>query len=434
MKGIFKIAVTAALVAGASADAHRHHHRQFHTRRMEKRDADASVLATAYVDSNGVPVSAAEAEACISDGECIVVGTAAPAIPSSTTSIISSATLEAAVFFESSTSSSSSSVATSTYVSTSSSSSTSSAAATSSTAASSTSSSSSSSSSTTVDGTSVEFPNGTVPCSTFPSEYGAVAVDWLDNEGWVGVQNTGFWTEGVSFSSIVELTSGGCTSGSFCSYACQAGQSKAQWPTTSQGSTGQSIGGLYCNSDGYLERTNPNFTTLCQSGMGGITIQNDLDELVSVCGTNYPGNENMNIPLLTNAGASSVLNNINAKTAYIWEGSYTSGQFYVNNKGVTLDQACVWTSTDYPDSAGNWAPVNIGAGTDIYGVTYISIFPNTPTSTAELDFDIIISGDISADCYLKSGSYYGGSSGCTVRSDLFSLFIPSLSSDLSFSY
>lgn len=241
-----------------------------------------------------------------------------------------------------------------------------------------------------------------------------MAVDWIGIDGWASIQETGTWTAGTLISNIVEAVSGGCTAGSFCSYACAAGQSKAQWPTTSQGSTGQSIGGLWCNADGFLELTNPDFDTLCQDGLGGITIVNEMSEDVAVCGTNYPGNEMMNVPLLAGAGETVVLNNINAATAYQWEGKYTSGQYYVNNKGVSVEEGCVWTSDKYPSSAGNWAPVNIGAGTDIHGVTYLSIFPNTPTSTAELDFDIVITGDTSAECYLKSGAYYGGGSGCTV--------------------
>ncbi|CAK7234314.1 Sperm-associated antigen 4 protein [Sporothrix curviconia] len=430
MKGLVQIAVTAALVAGVTAEAgHNNRHQHMHRHRainvanapdvVEKRAPAVTTVVTPvetmYVYSDGEAVNAAEAKACIENGECLVVGTSTPT-STSVTPTTTKATKQAAEFFESkATSSSTSTSATSSSTSTST---TSTSTSTSTTSTSTTSSSTKAASSTasaaaTGSGSSSKFPSGTIPCSHFPSDYGAVAVDWVGLDGWASIQTTGSWTPGVSISDIVEPISGGCVEGSFCSYACAAGQTKAQWPTTSQGATGQSIGGLWCNSDGYLELTNPNFDTLCMDGLGGISIENQLSDVACVCGTNYPGNEMMNVPLVTEPGSTYTLTNLNAKTAYQWEGKYTSGQFYVNNAGVSVEQACIWTSTEYPTSAGNWAPVNIGAGTDINGITYLSIFPNTPTTTAELDFDIEITGDITAPCYLKSGSYYGGSSGCT---------------------
>ncbi|EPE04858.1 septation protein sun4 [Ophiostoma piceae UAMH 11346] len=446
MKGFVQIAVTAAMAAGAAAEhnhGHMHRHRALNVEHQQaKREAAAPVevparvgkraaasvatanvpVETKYVYSDGEAVDLDEAKQCIADGECIVVGTSTP-----TSTAIPTATKHAAEFFESkssstvpSTTSTTSSSSTSTSSTSTSSTSTSSSFSSTSTSTSSTSTSSSSTSSAAAtssaavsSGSGTDFPNGKIPCSTFPSEYGAVALDWLDLDGWASIQTTGSWTVGTLISYIEQAITGGCVKNSFCSYACAPGQSKAQWPTTSQGATGQSIGGLWCNADGYLERTNPHFTTLCQDGLGGITIKNELEEQSCVCGTNYPGDEKMSIPLVTKPGGEYTLTNINAATAYQWQGKYTSGQFYVNNQGVALDQACVWDSSDYPESAGNWAPVNIGAGTDINGVTYISIFPNTPTTTAKLDFDIVISGDINGDCYLKGGVYYGGSSGCT---------------------
>ncbi|CAK7206766.1 Sperm-associated antigen 4 protein [Sporothrix eucalyptigena] len=426
MKNLVQLAVTAALAAGATAEmghqrhAHMHRHRAVNVPAadvVEKRAPAVTTVVTPvetkYVYSDGESVNAAEAKECIENGECLVVGTSTP---TSTTAATTKATKQAAEFFESKASSSTktSTTSTSTSTSTTSTSTSTSTTSTSSTSTTAAAASTSAANSTSGSGSSSEFPSGQIPCSHFPSDYGAVAVDWVGLDGWASIQTTGSWTPGVSISDIVEPTSGGCTSGSFCSYACAPGQTKAQWPTTSQGSTGQSIGGLWCNSDGYLELTNDNFNTLCMDGLGGISVENQLSDVACVCGTNYPGNEMMNIPLVTQPGGTYTLTNINAKTAYQWEGKYTSGQFYVNNAGVSEEQACIWTSSEYPDSAGNWAPVNIGAGTDIYGVTYISIFPNTPTSTAQLDFDIEITGDITSECYLKSGSYPDGSTtGCT---------------------
>ena len=42
-------------------------------------------------------------------------------------------------------------------------------------------------------------------------------------------------------------TSSNCKDGYYCSYACQAGMSKTQWPSE-QPSNGMSIGGLYCKN------------------------------------------------------------------------------------------------------------------------------------------------------------------------------------------
>ncbi len=471
MKSLAQLAVAAALVAGAAADVavhakHQHLHRAHHAKAEKRAEAAAAMaelvpnavekrdvvvvtttvtpVATKYVYSNGDTVAAAEAKQCISDGECIVVGKSTP----TTTPKGSTSTKKAGEFYESktktatkaaaaktkssstsSTTSSSSSLSTSTSTSTSTSSTSTSSTSTSSTSTS-TSSSSSTSTSTSASSTAKaaaptaapaaaaggggSFPSGQVPCSQFPSAYGALAVSWVGLGGWASIQKTGSWTPGASISYIEEPITGPCIPGSFCSYACPPGQTKTQWPVTSQGSTGQSIGGLWCNSEGFLEITNPAFDTLCMDGLGGITIQNDLSSQACVCGTNYPGNEMMNVPLVTQPGGSYPLTNLNAKVGYQWQGKYTSGQFYVNNAGVSVDQACIWTSSKYPSSAGNWAPVNIGAGTDINGITYLSIFANQPTSTALLNFNIEIKGDITAPCYLKGGSYYGGGNGCTV--------------------
>ncbi|OAA68614.1 sun domain containing protein [Niveomyces insectorum RCEF 264] len=431
MKTIVKMAVTAALMAGASADLsnrHQHLHRHRAVNEQQRRDSPvekraaavtawANPVETKYVYAGGEAVGVDEAKKCIADGQCIVVGATTPTFtppppppPPTTTpkTTSTSRTKEAAEFIESK-KPAAPPTTTAQPATQPTQHSTPAAPASNSPAANTNNNGGGSGGS----GASSDFPSGQIPCSQFPSAYGAVAVDWVGLDGWASIQTTGSWSPGTLISDITEPVSGGCVPGSFCSYACAPGQTKTQWPPTSQGATGQSIGGLWCNSNGFLELTNPAFSTLCMAGLGGITVQNQLSDVACVCGTNYPGNEMMNVPLVTEPGQAYPLTNLNAKTAYQWQGKYTSGQFYVNNAGVTVDEACVWTSSQYPDSAGNWAPVNIGAGTDINGVTYLSIFANQPTSTAQLDFDIEITGDVSAPCYLKSGSYYGGGNGCT---------------------
>ncbi|KAJ9157908.1 Septation protein SUN4 [Pleurostoma richardsiae] len=425
MKGIINIALAASLVAGAAAQPHAaHQHRHRHVRKhehgspVEKRSPDVAVVyATPVVtvyEIDGSVVDAESAEAGIKDGLYSVVGettpTFTPPAPSSTSTTISSSSTLAAQFFEiksSSTSTSTTSTST-TPTPTPTTSSTTSAA-----AASSTSSSSSSSSGQGLD---AEFPSGTIKCSAgVPTDYGAIELSWLGLDGWASIQVTGSYTPGVAISSIEQPTSGGCVEGSFCSYACPNGYDKSQWPETSQGATGQSIGGLYCNEDGYLELTRTDKKQLCQKGAGGVYVKNKLSKQVVTCKTNYAGDEKMSIPFIADAnGGSTELTNPIASESYIWQGSYTTAQYYLNNQGVDVEDACVWTSSNYPTSAGNWAPLNLGVGQDISGTTWLSIFNNSPTSSAELDFDVEITGDVTSTCAYKNGAYEGGSStGCT---------------------
>lgn len=275
-----------------------------------------------------------------------------------------------------------------------------------------------SSTASTATGISEDFPSGELDCSALPTAYGAVYLDWLDLDGWSGIQETpDYSTDDLSISSISEKTSGSCTANSFCSYACPEGYQKSQWPVA-QGSLGQSVGGLYCNADGKLELSNTNFSTICIEGTGTISVQNTLDEQVVICRTDYPGYESETIPLVSTAGSTKQLTCPDASQYYTWKGSETSAQYYVNPKGATEAEACVWGSSG--TDLGNWAPVNLGVGMDTLGVTYISLIPNSPTNPdGVLDFTITIKGDTSGTCYYSDGKYYDddgeNSSGCTVE-------------------
>ncbi|CAK4032467.1 Hypothetical predicted protein [Lecanosticta acicola] len=278
--------------------------------------------------------------------------------------------------------------------------------------------SSSSGDSTGVDS---EFPDGTIDCSTFPSEYGAVAADWLGLGGWTGIQNC---PDEVSagFTNIETVTSGGsCTEGHYCSYACPPGWQKSQWPTT-QGSTGQSVGGIQCKN-GKLHLTNPDMSkSLCMKGAEEVTIlvQNNLSKNVSVCRTDYPGTESETIPVSAPAGGTANLTCPSADNYYKWQGSSTSAQYYVNPAGVSVEDGCQWGSPENP--WGNYAPLNLGVGYS-NGAAWLSIFQNSPTTTAKLDFTVEIEGDgISGTCKYQNGQYCGGANfdqcsettGCTV--------------------
>lgn len=258
------------------------------------------------------------------------------------------------------------------------------------------------------------FPSGEVKCSEFPSSFGAVPLNWLNMDGWAGLQRVpGYSTRSLSISEIHTGISGEtCEPGTMCSYACPPGYQKTQWPDA-QGNTGQSIGGLFCNSDGYLELTRDNHDTLCERGEGGVVIQNDLDEVVATCRTDYPGTESMVIPIFAQPGESLEVCNPSQNGYYIWDGKATSAQYYINKKGYNVDDACVWNSAIDPEGAGNWSPVILGVGKAESGITFISIFQNRPTSYAQLDFNIEIKGDVSSECWYRNGRWSGGSDGCT---------------------
>ncbi|KAF4976920.1 hypothetical protein FZEAL_6455, partial [Fusarium zealandicum] len=264
-----------------------------------------------------------------------------------------------------------------------------------------------------LSGVNRKFESGKVRCSEFPSAYGAVALDWLDMSGWSGIQFVPDFT--LASLSIVQIDTGiagdSCTKGAMCSYACPPGYQKTQWPKA-QGSTKESVGGLYCNNEGYLELTRDEFDTLCDPGVGGVSIQNDLDDDVVTCRTDYPGTESMVIPAIAKAGSSVDICNPNQEKYYVWDGSGTSAQYYVNKKGYGVKDACVWNSPMGKD-AGNWSPVILGVGQASDGITYISIFQNLPTSNAKLDFNIEIKGDVNSKCSYVNGKWSGGANGCT---------------------
>ncbi|KAF6844452.1 sun domain-containing protein [Colletotrichum musicola] len=418
MRSIVSLAVAASLAAGVVAQPHNHRHR--HVKKdvassVEKREPDVVVVyeagptVTAY-EIGGKPISPEEAQQGIENGLFVVVGettpTSTPLPPASTSKAPKPTTSKDAQFFEAKVAKTTSTTPTPTPTPTPSSSSQ---------APPATSASSGGSGGSGATGVDADFPSGELDCSVFPSDYGAVAVDYLGTGGWTGIQRTPNYNVGDSSISFIETavsSDGGCTNNSFCSYACPVGYQKTQWPAA-QGSTKQSIGGIYCNSKGKLELTRKGKNKLCEQGAGGVVVKNDLDKQSCVCRTDYPGTESMVIATVPQPGQSLPLTNPDSADYYIWNDSPTTAQYYVNKKGYAVEDACVWKSTKDPLGAGNWAPVNIGVGKSTDGNTYISIFNNAPTSTDKLDFNIEIVGDVNSKCALIGGSYTGGGNGCT---------------------
>lgn len=425
MKSITHLALAASLAAGVTARQHQHQHlhKKHDASPVEKRAPDAVTVyevgptVTLY-ELAGETLSEEEAQEGLADGLFVVVGestpTYSPPPPPSSSEAPESTQAVAAQFFESKEASSSTPEPSPTPSPTTSSEAPPPPPETT-TTASPPPSNGGGGGGGGGKGLQAKFRNEDKhPCSKLPTDYGVVALDWLDIGGWAGIQGTPNYTPGDSSINYIETAvEGGCQPGSFCSYACPAGYQKTQWPEA-QGADLESIGGLWCNDDGFLELTRPEHSTLCEPGAGGVWVQNDLDDISCICRTDYPGHESMVIPTVPKPGEKLPLTNPNAPDYYVWNDLPTTAQYYVNKLGYSVEESCVWDSSLDPSGAGNWAPINIGTGKAADGNTYISIFPNLPTSYAQLDFNIEIIGDVNSKCALIDGKYTGGSSsGCT---------------------
>lgn len=444
------IALLTAAAAVSAAQPHQHRHQHLH---KQRRDAEPDMVVVAgptmiaYV-LNGTPIPGDEVTKGIADGTLILANDGQLAAADDAPASSASETAKADVAPSSSSSvvaavptpSSISAVASSAPAAVSSSSSSSAVEAAPSPSASShvdkstqhTASSGSSSSGSSGTGVNTPFPDGEIDCSTFPSEYGAVAVDYIGLGGWTGVQQAGAGSSLLSgLTDIMTVVSGQCSNGdccsegAYCSYACPAGYQKSQWPTT-QGSTGQSVGGILCQN-GKLKLTNPSMSnTLCMTGTDKVTVlvKNTLGEDVAVCRTDYPGTESETVPLDAKAGSTTNLTCPDADNYYNWEGGHTSAQYYVNPSGVSIADGCTWGSSANP--WGNFAPLNLGVGYSA-GSAWLAIFQNAPTTDAKLDFTVEIQGDdMSGTCKYSNGQYCSGegytscssTTGCTVYHSL----------------
>lgn len=247
-----------------------------------------------------------------------------------------------------------------------------------------------------------EFQDGVYSCDTFPVGQGVIALNHLGYGGWSGIYNSD------------TSTGGSCKEGSYCSYACQSGMSKTQWPDD-QPSNGVSVGGLLCKN-GKLYKSNTRSNYLCEWGVDKAHVKSEIGKSVAICRTDYPGTENMVIPTVVGAGETSVITVVDLDTYYTWRGGSTSAQYYVNNAGVSYEDGCLWGTSG--SGVGNWAPLNFGAGYT-NGIAYLSLIPN-PNNYDSLNFNVKIvaadsSSSVSGLCVYENGKYNGdGTDGCTV--------------------
>lgn len=252
----------------------------------------------------------------------------------------------------------------------------------------------------------VAFQDGVHDCNSVPTGQGVIAVDWISglNGGWTTIM------------ALNGDTSSTCQEGFYCSYACQAGMSKTQWPSA-QPANGMSVGGLQCKN-GKLYRSNPDAEYLCQWGKQTASFKSNIGKDVAICRTDYPGSENMNIPTLLEAGSTAPVSVVDSDSYFTWRGGKTSTQYYVNNAGVSVEDGCLWG--DSSSGVGNWAPVVLGAGST-NGKTYLSLIPN-PNNKTPPNYNVKIVGtsgsSVVGSCSYENGQYTGsGSDGCTVTVD-----------------
>jgi hypothetical protein len=264
-------------------------------------------------------------------------------------------------------------------------------------------------------GIDADFPDGEIDCTDFPSDYGAVPLDYLGLGGWSGIQYAS-WADEMISDIITAVAGEDCHEGGMCSYACPPGYQKSQWPSK-QGSTGQSVGGLQCQG-GKLYLTNKALSNkLCMEGVGGVFVRNEMSQQAAVCRTDYPGTEAETIPLSAVTGGTHPLTCPDANNYYKWQDADTSAQYYVNPAGVSTESGCQWGDGSSP--IGNWAPMNLGVGQTSSG-KWLSMFQNTPTTNVPLDFNVkLVGDDLGAECKYENGQFYQNGSpiahGCTAQ-------------------
>jgi len=247
------------------------------------------------------------------------------------------------------------------------------------------------------------WEDGKYSCSQFPSFVPhIVQLNHLNHEGWSSIYNP---------SAKDSLNS--CRNGMYCSYACESGMAKSQWPDW-QPDSGVSVGGLFCQHD-KLYRTNPRYNDLCIRQPDMVVAVSELQSVVSVCQTDYPGDEVMSIQTAVWPWIRTQLTCIALDGYYMWRGMKTTAHFYVNDAGVLPNDGCIWGEPT--GTIGNNAPLIFGAGYD-GTAAYVSLAKN-PNNNVGANFNAEIIADdgsvVNGKCEYINGRFFGGTTtGCTV--------------------
>jgi hypothetical protein len=137
-----------------------------------------------------------------------------------------------------------------------------------------------------------------------------------------------------------------------------------------------------------------------------VFVENNMSKVVSICATNYPGDEGMTIPLIVPPNGRVQLPVV--ESAGYWllpDGRKISTQFYLNPAGVPVQKACQWDGVN----TGNWAPMNIGAALADGNLAYLGLFGNWPTQKKEiLDYKVELQGQMSMPCKYENGMVCSG--------------------------
>ena len=251
-----------------------------------------------------------------------------------------------------------------------------------------------------------EFVDGTIPCGTFPGAKGQGIIN-LDHLGFGGY--SGIYHPDTS-------TGGSCTEGAYCSYACQLGMSKTQWPFE-QPSNGVSVGGLLCKN-GFLYRTNTNTNFLCEWGIDSAAVVSELLTLLPSAEptTQVPKHGDPHCCVCWRIEHSYRCQPGNILPHLL--GWQDFCPILVNNAGVSWTDGCLWGTPG--SGVGNWAPLNFGAGYDS-GVSYLSLIKN-PNNVDAANFNVKIVGqpgsNVVGTCIYEGGVYTSAAGnnkdGCTV--------------------
>ncbi|GME71135.1 unnamed protein product [Ambrosiozyma monospora] len=236
------------------------------------------------------------------------------------------------------------------------------------------------------------FEDGTIPCSQFPSVDHVVPLNWLGNGGWASVMSADCQT----YSE--------CKDGLYCSYACEPGYAKTQWPST-QPSTGQTLGGLYCK-DGYLHKSNSDADSLCVKSKGGALLKSELSDNVALCMTDTPGSKKSVIPTNLEAGSTASLYFADDSSFKI-NGNTIAAEYHINNAGVSVEDGCVWGKAG--SDVGNWAPLILSAG-NVNGIPLITLQKNSLNNwKTAANFNIAIEApdgcQIQGSCTYENGDF-----------------------------